>query len=1306
MKISRLLALIICALFLIGIDAQDYRSEVKRLSEHNRIPIKDRPLVDSLLEVIKSAEGIYNEDYLTLAVLKINTIYVKDKSTLEPLYNDVLAAAPKVRIPDNIGLKKALNTIVNGYYNDKPKQNKALLAAWQTEMANASPSDSLDDKFIKRLQLNYSIAHEYARADSLIESYIEFVDRIYGPASSFMQKALALRDRNYTNWLSFSKGDEKRNIYHRRTDNGLRLEEVVLKIYGDKSVEYQDVLVKNGGDILTANWYDIEGPELIAAKKTAVKSLKKWAELKGDTLNISLSDNRKGLSDLFSNLVEAENDTVASRKYARMYIDLTKDKFGRESDQYFDALTITGFYFDEQESDRLLDEQIAVAEKLYGTQDYRCQSLLLTRSTRLQCKGDMGGALASFNPDEHAESMSRFFADQAVMIDSINNSLIASGATPEDAVNMSDAVRHLKIPRFDRSYASLNSQYGNYAAARKYYRRLIPDDLASTDPMDTINLFTDYIGALNEYKRYNQTDSLFGFAREMVALASQNPSRQADMIVLTADLSASPEALDFVNECFETYPVLLQSDVLKSNLWYSLAEVSARTGKYKEALALADKAAALAVGPHPVLHHLLFSEIVYLLQSDFKNALKANLEQFKYYTDSISDPEKYLEYLTLAYRRAQEALCVGDDDELRRAVDLHTRLVQDVDSKEHAFADFSFWNSASVVNALNNYVGVYPSDYTSVYAEERYRAGDVAGALGLIKPNLTERYNLLLSSVAELVAKNRIPELQNLADETRDALVRWSPRLNDPDINAMAYNVLLLTKQLTLNTAESIRRIVAHSGDENLNRKWTELTEIDDAITKNMAAGLPVDDLMTRKNSLYTQISVDANLVGDISANLHAEWVPVRDALSDKDCAVEFTTFRNPGAQDTYVAFVLTAGKAPDVIPLFEADEIATADPATPDSTFYDKIWGPIVSAVPGVKNIYFSPAGALHLLGIEYLPLHDGAIMADRFNMYRVSSTRNLTEKRAPAHRNAAIFGGINYDNMLPEEAAQPAPDLQRDMDALIECLDEETRAGVAYLPGTKSEADTISALLSPWTDVKLFIGDVGTESNVKSFSSNSPSILHLATHGFYWTEKEAGMTNGLSFLSSVRNKAVSQADRDMSRSGILLSGANNTLKGRNRNVFDDGILTAKEVSALNLANSDLIVLSACQSALGEVSGEGVFGLQRGFKQAGANSIMMSLWKVDDQATRLLMTKFYENLVAGKSKQKSLNDAVKYLREYQIEVEADAEEEMTASQRRKALRQEPDAEDLQHSGTQKNIVTPYANPRFWAAFILLDAPD
>ena len=146
---------------------------------------------------------------------------------------------------------------------------------------------------------------------------------------------------------------------------------------------------------------------------------------------------------------------------------------------------------------------------------------------------------------------------------------------------------------------------------------------------------------------------------------------------------------------------------------------------------------------------------------------------------------------------------------------------------------------------------------------------------------------------------------------------------------------------------------------------------------------------------------------------------------------------------------------------------------------------------------------------------------------------------------------------------------------------------------------------------------------------------------------------------------------DKALTRSCLMLAGATIALNGQHLpDGVDDGILTAKEISKMDLRGADLVVLSACQTGIGEIKGDGVFGLQRGFKKAGVQSILMSLWKVDDEATMLLMTQFYKNLTSevGMNKHEALKQAQKYVREY--------------------------------DGMK------YQDPYYWASFILLDAID
>jgi CHAT domain-containing protein len=190
----------------------------------------------------------------------------------------------------------------------------------------------------------------------------------------------------------------------------------------------------------------------------------------------------------------------------------------------------------------------------------------------------------------------------------------------------------------------------------------------------------------------------------------------------------------------------------------------------------------------------------------------------------------------------------------------------------------------------------------------------------------------------------------------------------------------------------------------------------------------------------------------------------------------------------------------------------------------------------------------------------------------------------------------------------------------------------------------------------------NAGTEASFKSLDGKGKRIIHIATHGFYFDNsiKDIAYIERMSSVSK-----YSFDDRAMFRSGLLFSGADCAWYGEiNTEDIDDGILTSQEISNLDLTGLDMVVLSACDTAQGEVNSEGVFGLQRGFKKAGANSVLMSLWKVDDLATEQFMTSFYYHWIKGKSKIDALRSAQKHLLS----------------------------------------IPRYSEPKYWAGFVLLDA--
>ena len=446
-----------------------------------------------------------------------------------------------------------------------------------------------------------------------------------------------------------------------------------------------------------------------------------------------------------------------------------------------------------------------------------------------------------------------------------------------------------------------------------------------------------------------------------------------------------------------------------------------------------------------------------------------------------------------------------------------------------------------------------------------------------------------------------------------------------------------------------------------------------------------------------------SKVYGDYTANLVIDWEQVRQRLGSGEMAVEFVSFPLRNDSVMYAAYCLRKDMpSPKMVPLFEERQLTNIDKGLylSSDVLYNLVWKPLEEEMEGVKTVYFAPAGELYNLPIESLPVDGSTYNSDLRSYRRLSSTRQLALRRDGVEvAEAAVYGGLKYDTdtvTLANDSRKyrTAEPVQWSSRAVADSLN--LRGGIYELPATKIEAEEIDkALETAQIDTRLYTDTIGTEASFKALSGSGVNALHIATHGFYWTEREAVQLDGLAFLGADMPAAVKE-DKALTRSGLLLAGANTALKGLPLpEGVEDGVLTAKEIAGMDLRRLDLVALSACQTGLGEITGDGVFGLQRGFKKAGANTLLMSLWKVDDTATQLLMTQFYKNLLSGMGKYEALAAAQKYLRELEVEVKITPDK--TNYQKLK------DERDGKQEEVKYKTLRKYAAPKYWAAFVLLD---
>lgn len=491
--------------------------------------------------------------------------------------------------------------------------------------------------------------------------------------------------------------------------------------------------------------------------------------------------------------------------------------------------------------------------------------------------------------------------------------------------------------------------------------------------------------------------------------------------------------------------------------------------------------------------------------------------------------------------------------------------------------------------------------------------------------------------------------------------------IHDVSFSKLCYDSALLYKGLLLSNQTNLQRIILESNNERVVSLYNEIRQTREVLREGFDSNSnPVsysDSLKRVIHNSERELLELSCFYGDFTASMDITWQDVQNALGIRDTAIEFLSFLNEDNITIYAALVLTKSTpSPVFIPLGEEGLfMKELQNASNSVLLNDLIWERLKDYIYHGGNVYFSPAGKLHQLNIEVLPDSTGCRAYEKYSFHRVSSTRNLCSKEHINHFSKAIlFGDLNYDMDIDDMHTVSLAYLD-DQDVNLRGSHVTGSKKWESLPETKIEIESINEICSSsGIECTLIESNAGVEESFKSISGNDYSIVHIATHGFF--KPDDSSTN--SYLNMLKYPQDYYSNSEMNNSGLIFSGANHAWTDNMvPNDTDDGVLLASEISTLDLNKVDIVVLSACDTGLGLLSTEGVMGLQYGFKQAGVQTVLMSLWKIDDAATREFMIEFYRNLLSGESKQVALNKT------------------------------------RDHMQTS----TKYSNPYYWAPFIMLD---
>jgi CHAT domain-containing protein len=487
------------------------------------------------------------------------------------------------------------------------------------------------------------------------------------------------------------------------------------------------------------------------------------------------------------------------------------------------------------------------------------------------------------------------------------------------------------------------------------------------------------------------------------------------------------------------------------------------------------------------------------------------------------------------------------------------------------------------------------------------------------------------------------------------------------DVRRQVCNVQLQLKGFILNDIAKVLK-EARNGDPQLQKllaQWqSNKIILANQYSLPVANRIPMlDSLEKQTNDQEKQINLQSSAFHITRQNKQIGFVEVQQQLKPGEAAVEFIRFQyyHKDLTDSilYAAFLILPGNTvPGFVTLCEEKELAallenksnsseqfvkelyrgvdvtnTQAEGKKGNRLYNLIWKPLLPWLKGIKRISIAPAGLLNRLAFNALPVDSSTLLIDKYQLRQYSSVRQIAEQKIPAATkstaiDAILYGGIDFN----VSDATAISDKETSPTVLPDDVKRSIQRGVwNSLPGTVLEVNNIRQLFdSNKKKFRVITGEDATEESFKQLSGHSPRIIHLATHGFSLPDSEAKGKN----LQSSDDNQFTMADNPLLRSGIIMAGANRVwngsppLPGK-----EDGILTAYEISNLDLSNTELVVLSACETALGDIKGtEGVFGLQRAFKLAGVQNMILSLWPIPDKETAVLMDLFYTNKLKGMS--------------------------------------------------------------------------
>jgi CHAT domain-containing protein len=929
------------------------------------------------------------------------------------------------------------------------------------------------------------------------------------------------------------------------------------------------------------------------------------------------------LNNQKAKVLVAAGDYKSALQFAELALEMALDNYGDRSLQSANVENnLAGIYTELGMYDKASNTYLSSLkslEKIFGNSHPEYATAAANYSSLLQLTGDYYRAELYLKDAVKIKKASIGTQSPDYLTTYENLALLYSAtARYTESVQILEEIKSRKEAFLNQNDPSLANTYSNLANVKK---QLAQYPEAESLFRKSLDIYTNSLG--QEHIRYaNTTNNLALLYQKMGNVSAARPLFEQAMSIYEKELGKlSPD-----------YATVLEN----------LATLSQMEGDNDRAKELLEE--ALSIDEQILgLDHPLYSKTLHNLASIYEEdeEYERARELFK---QSLTIDEKVFGTNHPTYAGTLYNLAVLEQalNNLGKAQELYQQVADirlNILGEDHPDYAYSVYGLASIARKRGDYET----------ARDNYQI-----VIKKYLDNIEEYFPALSESEKSAFYGKIRPVFEAFMDFAIEYVVTESGTQQDRDeILGQLYNLQLSTKALLLNASNKIRNRILNSGDTELIDLFQEWIVIKENIVKSISLskeeieenGIDIAAMISESNDLEKQLSLKSSEFAQGFETSQITWQNVKEKLTDSDLAIEILRIRKDLKNDSilYAVLILDSDveRTPDLVLFSNGDVLEDKGFKTyknsiiyklPDKRSFNLFWKQVNDVIPDrITNIYLSADGVYNKVNLATLldPETDEYVV-EKYNIRLLSNTRELVEDLSSStdESNAWIFGypKYNIDKVTESESA-----------ALVDQGGMRYSFGdnVSELPGTLTEIQNISKILEnkEW-QYDAYLEVEASESNVKKL--NNPKIFHVATHGFFL--EDINITDDENEGLASRN----QKYNPLMRAGLLFAGAENTIREEEIPGEEDGILTAYEAMNLNLDKTDLVVMSACETGLGEVkNGEGVYGLQRAFMVAGAKNLIMSLWKVNDETTQLLMSSFYNEWFSGKSRTEAFQNAI-----------------------------------------------------------------